>query len=51
MVLSGAATVEQLEGNLRASTVTWDAELEEQLAGLVEEPGAYWATRSALAWN
>jgi aryl-alcohol dehydrogenase-like predicted oxidoreductase len=51
VVLSGAATVGQLEANLRATAVTWDAELEQQLAGLVEEPGAYWATRSALAWN
>jgi aryl-alcohol dehydrogenase-like predicted oxidoreductase len=51
VVLSGASTVVQLEANLRASEVTWDAALEEQLAGLVEAPGAYWATRSALAWN
>jgi aryl-alcohol dehydrogenase-like predicted oxidoreductase len=51
VVLSGASTVTQLEANLRATEVTWDAALEEQLAGLVEEPDAYWATRSALPWN
>ena len=51
VVLSGAATVAQLEANLRATDVEWDDELEQQLSALVEEPGAYWATRSALAWN
>lgn len=51
VVLSGASTVAQLEANLRASDVTWDAALEEELAGLVEAPGAYWATRGELAWN
>lgn len=51
VVLSGAMTVEQLESNLGAARVAWDDELEEQLAGLEEEPEAYWATRSALPWN
>jgi aryl-alcohol dehydrogenase-like predicted oxidoreductase len=51
VVLSGASTVAQLEANLRARDVTWDAELEERLGGLVEAPGPYWATRSELAWN
>jgi aryl-alcohol dehydrogenase-like predicted oxidoreductase len=51
VVLSGAATVAQLEANLRATDVTWDAALDAQLAGLVEAPGAYWATRGELAWN
>jgi aryl-alcohol dehydrogenase-like predicted oxidoreductase len=51
VVLSGAATVEQLTSNLDARSVAWDAELERQLAGLEEDPGSYWQRRSALAWN
>ena len=51
VVLSGAATVAQLESNLTAAGVAWDAALEDALAGLAEEPGAYWERRSALPWN
>ena len=51
VVLSGAATVAQLESNLTAAGVAWDAALEGALAGLAEEPGAYWERRSALPWN
>jgi aryl-alcohol dehydrogenase-like predicted oxidoreductase len=51
VVLSGAATVEQLESNLEARTVTWDAELDGRLAGLVEQPAAYWEARADLPWN
>jgi hypothetical protein len=29
----------------------WDDEAAEALAGLAEEPEAYWRTRSELAWN
>jgi aryl-alcohol dehydrogenase-like predicted oxidoreductase len=51
VVLSGAATVEQLESNLGARALAWDSSLEERLAGLEEEPAEYWARRSELAWN
>jgi aryl-alcohol dehydrogenase-like predicted oxidoreductase len=51
VVLSGAATVEQLESNLGARAIDYDEELERALASLVEPPDAYWATRAALAWN
>ena len=51
VVLSGAATAGQLRSNLAAREVAWDDELERQLAGLVEEPDAYWATRAELPWN
>jgi aryl-alcohol dehydrogenase-like predicted oxidoreductase len=51
LVLSGAATVGQLRSNLAARGLAWDEELERQLAGLAEEPAAYWATRAELAWN
>jgi len=51
VVLSGAATVAQLESNLAATGVAWDEALEGGLAGLAEEPGPYWERRSALPWN
>jgi aryl-alcohol dehydrogenase-like predicted oxidoreductase len=51
LVLSGAATVGQLRSNLAARELGWDDELERRLAGLVEEPVAYWATRAELPWN
>jgi aryl-alcohol dehydrogenase-like predicted oxidoreductase len=51
VVLSGAATVEQLESNLGARALAWDSSLAERLAGLEEEPAEYWAWRSELAWN
>ena len=51
VVLSGAATVAQLESNLSALDVSWDDELEQRLAGLVKEPAAYWSERADLPWN
>jgi len=47
VVLSGAATVEHLQSNLRALEVDYDGSFDE----LVEDPEAYWATRSALPWT
>ena len=51
VVLSGAATVAQLESNLAALEIAWNDDLEQRLGGLVEEPAAYWATRAELPWN
>jgi aryl-alcohol dehydrogenase-like predicted oxidoreductase len=51
VVLSGAATVAQLQANLGALHVTWDSEASQALSGLVETPAHYWRTRSQLAWN
>ena len=51
LVLSGAATVGQLQSNLAARELAWDDELEERLAGLLEEPDAYWGARAELPWN
>ena len=51
VVLSGASTVKQLASNLGALAVRWDASLEQRLAGLVEEPDAYWESRSKLPWT
>lgn len=51
LVLSGAATGEQLRSNLAASAVAWDDELDERLVPLAEVPEDYWNTRSRLPWN
>ena len=51
VVLSGATTAEQLRSNLGAAEVRWDAECERALAGIVEDPEAYWRTRGGLVWN
>lgn len=51
MVLSGAATVAQLRSNLAAADVDLDAGALDELAGLAEEPGDYWAARAALPWT
>jgi aryl-alcohol dehydrogenase-like predicted oxidoreductase len=49
VVLSGAATVDQLKSNLVALEL--DPKLEPELAQLAEDPALYWKERSALAWN
>jgi aryl-alcohol dehydrogenase-like predicted oxidoreductase len=51
VVLSGAATVGQVQANLRALDVTWDEQAEAEVAVLAEEKEAYWKTRAGLAWN
>jgi aryl-alcohol dehydrogenase-like predicted oxidoreductase len=51
VVLSGAASREQITSNLAARQVAWDREAAEALDRLAEEPGAYWRTRGELAWN
>jgi aryl-alcohol dehydrogenase-like predicted oxidoreductase len=51
VVLSGAATVNQLASNLHAAVVDLDDDQLTRLAALVEEPGAYWETRGHLPWH
>jgi aryl-alcohol dehydrogenase-like predicted oxidoreductase len=51
VVLSGAATVGQIESNLGARTIRYDEEQARTLAPLAEEPESYWATRAGLTWN
>ena len=51
VALSGAATVEQLQSNLGALTVPWDAEAAAALHTLAEPAAQYWQTRAALPWN
>jgi aryl-alcohol dehydrogenase-like predicted oxidoreductase len=51
VVLSGAATVDQLHSNVAALNVVWDEEAVNALTPLIESPQNYWQTRSKLAWN
>ena len=45
VVLSGAATVEQMQSNLGATAVQWDEEAARRLALLSEKPAEYWGAR------
>jgi len=51
VVLSGAATVDQLRSNTAALTVAWDDMAAGRLATLAETPDEYWRRRSGLSWN
>jgi aryl-alcohol dehydrogenase-like predicted oxidoreductase len=51
VVLSGAATVEQLASNLHAPAVDLSDEHMDALAALAEEPRAYWERRGQLPWH
>jgi len=51
VVLSGAATVNQLVSNLHAPVVDLDEERRAALTALVEEPGTYWQRRAQLPWH
>jgi aryl-alcohol dehydrogenase-like predicted oxidoreductase len=51
VVLSGATTIEQLQSNLAALSVTVDAEANAALETLREESAGYWQRRAELAWN
>jgi aryl-alcohol dehydrogenase-like predicted oxidoreductase len=51
VVLSGAATANQLASNLHAAVVDLDDDQLSRLAVLVEEPRAYWERRGELPWH
>jgi aryl-alcohol dehydrogenase-like predicted oxidoreductase len=51
VVLSGAATVDQLKSNLAAVAVPWDGEASQLIGAFVESPENYWTTRAGLEWN
>jgi len=51
VVLSGAATVEQLESNVTARALALDRTTREALLTLAEPAADYWAKRSAMPWN
>ncbi|MZF85504.1 aldo/keto reductase [Streptomyces sp. SID5643] len=51
VVLSGAATTNQLASNLHAAVVDLDDDQLTRLATLTEEPRAYWERRAQLPWH
>jgi aryl-alcohol dehydrogenase-like predicted oxidoreductase len=51
VVLSGAASTDQLTSNLAARQMPWDRHAAQALASLSEEPEAYWRARADLAWT
>jgi aryl-alcohol dehydrogenase-like predicted oxidoreductase len=51
LVLSGAATVSQLESNLVALELSSEAGALAQVSVSSEDPETYWQTRAGLSWN
>jgi aryl-alcohol dehydrogenase-like predicted oxidoreductase len=51
VVLSGAATLEQLRSNLTALEVVPDETLDTRLRSLAEPPEQYWSERARLPWT
>jgi aryl-alcohol dehydrogenase-like predicted oxidoreductase len=51
VVLSGAATAEQLRSNVQALDATWDDAAAERLSRIPEIPEEYWRKRGRMAWN
>jgi len=51
VVLSGAATVDQLRSNAAAVDVRLDEDARAELATLARDPAAYWDERSRLPWT
>jgi aryl-alcohol dehydrogenase-like predicted oxidoreductase len=51
IVLSGAATVPQIESNVQAAKLQVRPDVAERLASLAMSSDEYWRERSRLAWN
>jgi aryl-alcohol dehydrogenase-like predicted oxidoreductase len=51
VVLSGAATPDQVRANVRAVDAAWTPREAKPFENFVEEPKDYWRTRSFLPWN
>ncbi len=51
IVLTGAATVGQIQSNVAALELAYDAELEEQLSSVSISSTEYWHARSSFRWN
>jgi len=51
VVLSGAASVEELESNVAALALQLDPQLVDRLDAIHQDPLSYWQTRAALPWN
>jgi aryl-alcohol dehydrogenase-like predicted oxidoreductase len=51
IVLSGAATVDQIRSTVGAIDFVYDAELDEQLRSVAVASDEYWRARSSFRWN
>ena len=51
VVLTGAATVGQVQSNVAALVHAYDAELEKELRSVAIDSGEYWRARSSFRWN
>ena len=51
IVLTGAATVWQIQSNVAALELAYDPELEEQLRSVSIGSAEYWRARSSFTWN
>jgi aryl-alcohol dehydrogenase-like predicted oxidoreductase len=51
IVLSGAATVDQIRSTVAALDFAYDAELDQQLRSVAVASDEYWRARSAFRWN
>jgi aryl-alcohol dehydrogenase-like predicted oxidoreductase len=51
VVLTGAATVAQIQSNVAALELAYDPELEEKLRSVATNSTEYWHARSSFRWN
>ena len=51
VVLTGAATVGQIQSNVAALELAYDAALEEQLRSAAVDSAEYWRARSSFSWT
>jgi aryl-alcohol dehydrogenase-like predicted oxidoreductase len=51
IVLTGAATVEQIRSNVAALELAYDAELDDQLRSVSISSTEYWRALSSFRWN
>jgi aryl-alcohol dehydrogenase-like predicted oxidoreductase len=51
VVLTGAATVGQIQSNVAALKLAYDASLDEQLRSASVGSADYWRGRSSFTWN
>src|SRR2546423_8439392 len=51
IVLTGAATVEQIQSSVAALELVYDDELEEELRSVSIESAEYWRARGSFRWN
>jgi aryl-alcohol dehydrogenase-like predicted oxidoreductase len=51
VVLTGAATIEQIQSSVAALQFGYDAELDEQLRSAAVSSTEYWRARSSFRWN